>query len=230
MVNDIIAKNANIEVDGFSFVAEEITATESYPRRELIRTAIMGGGQQTSRGQYVPRTYSFTTSVDYTVATPDEFDKVWAEMENKNCNVICQYTGNFVAEVKIDKVYPKGTLNNVNLTVTLTEISQADNTVTVKTDMGGFTTITDNSETNVVTGEDKDGNSVTLQKNISDKYTKKMSANFKKVSETKVKQNVKDSQKKTSNTSESKTVTTTKVVNPTTNTETYVSKTVTVKI
>ena len=193
MVSELIAKNANIEIDGFQFVAEEITATESYPRRELIRTAIMGGGQQTSKGQYVPRTYSFTASVDYTVAQPDEYDALWSAMENKNCNVICQYTGNFVSEVKIDKVYPKGSLNNVKITVTLTEISQANNTATVKTDNTDWTTITDNSISNIKTGTDKDGNTITVQTNVSDKFTTEASKKLKKI--TKVKKDTTTSKK-----------------------------------
>ena len=91
----------------------------------------MGGGQATSRGEYVPRSWSFNTSIDYPQGKPDEYDKLWAYMSNKDCRVVSQYIGDMTAEVQIQKTYPKGAGNTVRLSVNITEISQKDNTYNV---------------------------------------------------------------------------------------------------
>ena len=243
--NEIIGQNCNIEIDGFQFVAEEITLSESYPRRNLIRTNILGGGQQTSKGEYVPRSFSFNTNINYPEGKPDEYDKLWAYINNKECNIVCQYTGDMKGEVQIQKTYPKGMGNTVKLSITVTEISQNDNTYNVKTEMGEFTTITNNSSENIKKMEDEDGNTVTVQTNISEKHTTEMSKNLKEIEETtdndkntEIKDTSvttqADSTKSTStnNTSSTNITTTnssTKEEN-TNNTEEYVSQDVTVKL
>ena len=250
--NETIGKNCNIEIDGFQFVAEEINLSESYPRRNLIRTNIMGGGQQTSKGEYVPRSFTFNTNINYPTNQPDAYDKLWEYMNNKDCKIVCQYTGDMMAEVQIQKTYPKGMGNTVKLSITVTEISQNDNTYTVKTDMGNFTTITDNTTKNIKQMEDEDGNMVTIQTNISEKHTTDMSKNLKEIEkEDKDKDNtikITDTAKTTqadstknnnnpTNTSSSTTITTTDTTteneNNTVNTNNnndYVSRDVTVNI
>lgn len=224
--DEIIGKLVNVEIDGFQFVAEEISLSESFSRRNLIRTSIMGGGEQTSRGEFVPRSFSFETSIDYPDGKPDEYDKLWAYMSNKECKVVSSFiSGDMTADVQIQKTYPKGMVNTVKLSISVTEISQKDNTYTVKTDMGDFTSITDNSSSNIREMEDEDGTRVTVQTNVSSKHTSEMSKNLKEVS----KENT------TTSTSSTNTKTTTVQADSTNNTtgnntNEYVSKDVTIQI
>lgn len=251
--NEIIGKNCNIEIDGFQFVADEITLTESYPRRNIVRTNIMGGGQQTSKGEYVPRSFSFNTSINYPTGNPDAYDKLWSYMNNKECKVVCQYTGDMTAEVQIQKTYPKGMGNTVKLSVSLTEISKADNSYTVKTEMGGFTTLTDNSADNIKEMEDVDGNRIKVQTNVSDKHTSDMMQNLKEIEKedeetststvkytdkqstnqadsTKTLINNKTTPTSTSNTTKTINTTKTDVTNNINNTTDYVSRDVNIKL
>jgi hypothetical protein len=114
----------NVEIDGFLLYAEDITATESYNRRELLRTKILNGSEFVSKGQFIPREYTFTCQVDTPIDRPDIYDEIFAYMNNNPCQVTSRYMGMFNAEVIITKTYNKGQAGLISLSILVREIPE----------------------------------------------------------------------------------------------------------
>ena len=84
---------ASIEIDGYPFYPEEITPQESYNRRELNRQSILGGTEKVTRGKYVVREFSFTTTIYIPDGHPETYDTIFQNMVSKPCEVISPYMG-----------------------------------------------------------------------------------------------------------------------------------------
>lgn len=122
--------NSGVEIDGFLFFPESVKAEESYARREYKRTKIMSGGEFVTRGQYMPKEFSFTTTLDIDPNQPFMYDKIFEIMENKPCEVISPYMGdNFKAEIQIDKTHPKSAPASLKLDIKVKEIVSPKTTV-----------------------------------------------------------------------------------------------------
>ena len=122
--------NSGVEIDGFLFFPESVKADESYARREYKRTKIMSGGEFVTRGQYIPKEFSFTTVLDIDPNQPFMYDKIFQIMENKPCEVISPYMGDkFKAEVQIDKTHPKSAPASLKLDIKVKEIVTPRTTV-----------------------------------------------------------------------------------------------------
>ena len=122
--NNAYANNqSGVEIDGFLFFPESVKGDESYARREYKRTKIMSGGEFVTRGQFMGREFSFSTTLDIDPDTPYMYDKVFQIMENKPCEVISPYMGdNFKAEIQIDKTHPKSAPASLKLDIKVKEI------------------------------------------------------------------------------------------------------------
>lgn len=122
--------DAGVEIDGFLFFPEEVKGDESYARREYTRTKIMSGGEFVTRGQYTPKEYSFTTTLDIDPNEPYAYDKLFQIMENKPCEIVSPYMGDiFKAEVEITKTHPKASPGSLKLDIKVTEIVDPKTTV-----------------------------------------------------------------------------------------------------
>lgn len=122
--------NSGVEIDGFLFFPQEVKGDESFARREYKRTKIMSGGEFVTRGQYMPKEFSFTTTLDIDPNEPYAYDKIFQIMENKPCEVVSPYMGDmFKAEVQIDKTHPKASPSNLKLDVKIKEIVSPNTTV-----------------------------------------------------------------------------------------------------
>lgn len=126
MYKDIVeGVNETLEIDGFPFYAEDIRGDNSFNRRELVRQKLLGGTESVTRGKYLPREYSFTTTV-YTEGNPKIFDDILLEMSNKQCEVISEYMGGkFMAEVIFERRAEECTPEHWVLDVTVNEIPEA---------------------------------------------------------------------------------------------------------
>ena len=134
--NTYANNNSGVEIDGFLFFPDEVKGDESFARREYKRTKIMSGGEFVTRGQYMPKEFSFTTTLDIDPNQPFMYDKIFQIMENKPCEVISPYMGDkFKAEVQIDKTHPKASPANLKLDIKVKEI------VTPKTTVVGDATL-----------------------------------------------------------------------------------------
>ena len=126
--------DVGVEIDGFLFFPDEVKGDESFARREFKRTKIMGGGEYVSRGQYIPKEFSFKTTLTLDEKEPYMYDRVLAIMENKPCEVVSPYMcGIFTAEVQIDKTHPKAAPHVLELDIKVKEIVKP-NTITVGDD------------------------------------------------------------------------------------------------
>lgn len=120
--NQYATNHSGVEIDGFLFFPEEVGGDESYNRREFKRTDIMSGGQFMTRGKFVPRKFSFNTSLDIDPDNPDMYDKVFEIMENKVCEIVSPYMGGmFKGTVEIDKTHPKASPGALKLSITIEE-------------------------------------------------------------------------------------------------------------
>lgn len=121
--NNYAFGDAGVEIDGFLFFPEEVKGEESYARREYNRTKIMSGGEFVTRGQYTPKEYSFTTTLDIDANKPYQYDKLFQIMENKVCEVVSPYMGDvFNATVEIDKTHPKASPHSLKLDIKVKEV------------------------------------------------------------------------------------------------------------
>ena len=171
MYKDIVnGVSETVEIDNYPFYAENITSTNSFPRRELIRQKILGGTESVTRGKYLGREYSFDTEV-YTEGNPRIFDDIFQEMVNKKCEVISPYMGGkFMAEVIIEYEDEESSPDHRRLNVAVKEIPDEKPNIP-----GESFTIPEDvilDENSIATGVETDSN-VTVVKEESKKVNSK---------------------------------------------------------
>lgn len=128
--NEYANNHSGVEIDGFLFFPDEVGGDESFTRRDFKRTDIMSGGQFISRGQYIPRKFSFNTTLEIDPDNPNMYDKVFQIMENKLCEIISPYMGEmFKGTVKIDKTHPKASPRDLKLSIGVEEAPDPKATV-----------------------------------------------------------------------------------------------------
>lgn len=114
------------EEQQFPFYAEQITANESYNRRDLIRTKVMNGTETVTQGDWIGREFSFTTHLpvgeDRTI-----YDKYFLSMLHQPCTIINEDMGEmFTAQVIIKKEPVEKHPNTLKLEVEIKEIPEID--------------------------------------------------------------------------------------------------------
>lgn len=120
----------NIEINGYPFYAENISSDEAYNRRELNRNSIQSGTEVVTKGKYIPRSYSFTTTIYHPVNRPDSYEKILRQMVSNPAEVISPYMGGkFKAEVIIQKNIEESSPNHMVLDFTVTEIPEAKSNI-----------------------------------------------------------------------------------------------------
>lgn len=128
MYDDIVPGiSENITINGISFFAENISADEPFNRRKLNRTSIQGGTEHISKGQYVPRSFNFSTTIYHPEGRPDVHDNILEEITTKPAEIMSPYMGNFTAEVTFQKNFEEGSPNHYSLDVTILEIATTSN-------------------------------------------------------------------------------------------------------
>lgn len=119
-----------VEIDGYPFYAEEISAEESYNRRETNRQSILGGTEYVTRGKYITRQFSFTTYIYFPTGHPEQYDAIFQEMVSKPCEVISKYMGGkFNAEVTVQKTAEESSPNTLKLDIEVVEIPEMDSLI-----------------------------------------------------------------------------------------------------
>lgn len=113
----------NIKIMDVPFYAENISGDEPYNRREINRTSILNGTESVKPGKYVPRSYSFSTTIYHPKDKPHAYDDIFKEMVSGPVKVISKYMGGtFMAEVQIQKNIEECSPNHLSLDFTVTEI------------------------------------------------------------------------------------------------------------
>ena len=112
-----------VDIDGFLFFPKSVGGDTSHSHREFIRTKIMSGGEFVTRGQYIPKEFSFDTVIDINPEELDEYINIFTEMENKVCRITSPYMGGmFKGEVSIGVTNPESSPHVLECKVKIKEI------------------------------------------------------------------------------------------------------------
>ena len=115
----------NIEIMGYPFYAENISSDEAYNRREYNRNSILGGTEEVTKGKYIPRSYTFTTTIYHPEDRPDSYEKIFRQMVANPQEIISPYMGGkFKAEIIIQKNVEESSPNHMVLDFSVTEIPE----------------------------------------------------------------------------------------------------------
>lgn len=115
-----------VDIEGYLFFPEKVSGDESFSHREFQRTKIMAGGEFTTRGQYIPKEFSFDTIIDINPDQLDDYINIFSTMENKVCTVTSPYMGGkFKAEVNISVTNPETSPHVIECKVKIKEIPDA---------------------------------------------------------------------------------------------------------
>ena len=116
-------KTTGVDVDGYLFFPKSVGGDESYSHREFLRTKIMSGGEFVSRGQYIPKEFSFDTVIDIDPNDLDDYHEIFSTMENKVCTITSPYMGGmFKGEVNISVTNPETSPHVIECKVKIKEI------------------------------------------------------------------------------------------------------------
>lgn len=112
-----------VDIDGYLFFPKSVDGDESFSHREFLRTKIMSGGEFTTRGQYIPKEYSFDTVIDIEPKDLDKYLKIFSKMENRVCRITSPYMGGmFKGEVNIAVTNPESSPHIIECKVKIKEI------------------------------------------------------------------------------------------------------------
>lgn len=115
----------NIEINGYPFYAENISSDEAFNRRELNRNSILGGTEVVTKGRYIARSYTFTTTIYHPTNRPDSYENIFKKIVANPAEIISPYMGGkFKAEVIIQKNIEESSPNHMVLDFTVTEIPE----------------------------------------------------------------------------------------------------------
>lgn len=157
MYDDIVeGVSENIQIMGWPFYAENITADEPYNRRDYKFNNIIGGTEIVTPGKYVHREFSFTTTIYFPTGRPDAYDKTFVEMMSRPVEVISKYMGGkFNALVTIRKTNLESSVNHMDLDVSIVEVPERNSkipgeefTVPAKREVEGAKETTDSKDNN----------------------------------------------------------------------------------
>lgn len=115
-----------VDIDGYLFFPKQVDSDESFSHREFIRTKIMSGGEFVTRGQYIPKEFSFETIIDIDPDKLDDYLNIFSVMENKVCRITSPYMGGmFKGEVNVNVTNPQSSPHVIECKVTVKEIPSA---------------------------------------------------------------------------------------------------------
>ncbi len=126
--------NQDIEINGYPMYAETISGSEPFTRREWAEKHIMNGTIQVSKGQFVPRQYTFKTSLFITPEKINIHDKILRDMLIEPAEIVCPAMGEpFKAMVTLKKDYEESTPNSLSVEFTIKEIPNTISDITQNT-------------------------------------------------------------------------------------------------
>lgn len=123
-----IINDANIEIMGYPFYAETVTANEAFNRRDIIRNKILGGTEDVLKGGYISRDYNFITHIPIDPNRPDEHNEVFKEMMSKPVEVVSpELGGNFNAMVIIKPGH--NMVSHLQLEISIQEVPDENSSI-----------------------------------------------------------------------------------------------------
>lgn len=114
-------EGCNLEIMGYPFYVEKVSANEAFRRREVNLNAVVGGTLKASKGQYVGLDFKITTHVRVNPNKPHAHNKIFREMMSKPVTVSSpELGGSFTAIVVITPDHSK--MNFLELSISIKEI------------------------------------------------------------------------------------------------------------
>lgn len=125
---DVPTKGCNLEIMGWPFYIEEVSANEAFRRRETNVNNIVGGTQKVTKGAYVGLDFSVVTHVKINPHTPNMFNTIFQEMMKGPVNVVSpELGGRFKAMVVIKPEHD--TPKSLKLTISIKEIPDSQSKI-----------------------------------------------------------------------------------------------------
>ena len=110
--------------DNFAGNVENISlASDKYFEFDDDTTGVDIGGEFVTRGQYIPKEFTFDTIIDIEPDELDEYLNIFSYMENHVCRITSPYMGGmFKGEVNISVTNPESSPHVIECTVHIKEI------------------------------------------------------------------------------------------------------------
>ena len=117
--NHMKAKS-NMEIDGILFIVEDISYTNTLPKRKMNRKKIINGTEIVTRGEYTPREFEVTTTLRVPAERPDIYSDAFNELQSDIREVVSPLMGSFKAELTID--YESNTPTSIKVKIKIVEV------------------------------------------------------------------------------------------------------------
>lgn len=111
---------SNLEIDGILFIVEEISYTNTFPKRKLNRMKIINGTEMVTKGEYTPLEFEITTTINVPINRPDYYSKAFTELQSETRDVVSPLMGSFKADLEIN--YEPATPESIKVKIHITEV------------------------------------------------------------------------------------------------------------
>ena len=123
MYEHITGAEATLSINGIEFYPESLSIDVPVQKRAIKRTSIMNGTQYISRGDWTPRKFSFDTYITVDPEKPDEFNDLFMELCNGECEIVSLELGSFKAWVELKNTRESNAPDSLKLAFTIEEIA-----------------------------------------------------------------------------------------------------------
>jgi hypothetical protein len=120
MIASHLKGKSNLEINGTLFIVEDVSFTNTLPKRKLDRKKIIGGTENAQRGEYVPRELEVTTTLRTPIDRPDFFNDAFTELQSDIQEVVSPLFGSFKAELTIN--YEIATPTSIRVKIKIMEV------------------------------------------------------------------------------------------------------------
>ena len=120
IIKDNLKNISNLEIEGVLFIVENISYTNTLPKRVLNRMKIINGTEIATKGEYTPLEFEITTTINVPVNRPDYYNDAFTELQSKICRVVSPLMGSFKAELTIN--YEPATPESIKVRIQIKEV------------------------------------------------------------------------------------------------------------
>ena len=120
IIKDNLKSISNLEIEGVLFIVENISYTNTLPKRTLNRMKVINGTEIVTNGEYTPLEFEITTTINVPVNRPDYYNDAFTELQSKICSVVSPLMGSFKAELTIN--YEPATPESIKVRIQIKEV------------------------------------------------------------------------------------------------------------
>jgi hypothetical protein len=120
VIEDHLKSKSNLEIDGILFIVEDISYSNTLPKRKMNRQKIINGTEIVSRGEYTPKEFEVTTTLRVPADRPDIYSDAFNELQADIREVVSPLMGTFRAELTIN--YEITTPTSIKVKIKIMEV------------------------------------------------------------------------------------------------------------